>query len=94
MEKIFENNPLQINKWWLFCLAIKPRHPIHLEIQRRDTTPVGILRTTFRDPVSGQLRHTTHGRLTGLTLDVLLLIQAAIHGEVMLKSDPEALPAL
>lgn len=74
-----------------FVLAIKPQHPIHLEIQRRDTTPVGILRTTFRDPVSGQLRHTTHGRLTGMTLDVLLLIQAAIHGDVMLKSDPEAL---
>jgi hypothetical protein len=35
--------------------------------------------------------HTTHGRLTGLDLDTLLLIQAALRGDVMLKSDPEAL---
>lgn len=35
--------------------------------------------------------HTTHGRLTGLDLDTLLLIQAALRGDVMLKSDPGAL---
>jgi len=35
--------------------------------------------------------HTTHGRLTGLALDDLLMIQAALRGEVMLKTDPGAL---
>ncbi|MCF7675081.1 MAG: hypothetical protein K9N23_18510 [Akkermansiaceae bacterium] len=72
-------------------IAIKTSHPIHLEIQRRNTTPVGILRTTFRDPVTGAVRHSTHGRLTGLGLESLILIQAAIRGEVILKSDPDAL---
>ncbi|MEO0018576.1 MAG: hypothetical protein RLZZ522_1859 [Verrucomicrobiota bacterium] len=72
-------------------VAIKPQHPIHLEIQRRNTTPVGILRTSFRDPVSGCIRHTDHGRVTGLPLETLLIFQAALRGEVILKSDPEAL---
>jgi hypothetical protein len=35
--------------------------------------------------------HTTYGRLTGLGLETLLVIQAALRGEVMLKSDPAAL---
>ena len=73
------------------CLAIKTHHPIHLEIQRLDSTPVGILRTTYRNPVSGSMCHTTHGRLTGLALADLQMIQAALRGEVMLKSDPAAL---
>ena len=49
--------------------------PIHLEIQRRDSTPVGILRSTFRD-VDGRIRHEQHGRLTGLALPTLKIIQA------------------
>ena len=68
--------------------------PIHLEIQRRDTTPVGILRSTFRDPADGRIRHTQHGRLTGLALPTLELIQATLRGEVSLKSDPESLRIL
>ena len=35
--------------------------------------------------------HTTHGRLTGLGLETLLVIQATLRGEAMLKSDPAAL---
>jgi len=35
--------------------------------------------------------HSTHGRLTGLELADLLMIQAMLRGEVMLKSDPAAL---
>jgi transposase len=67
---------------------------LHLEIQRRDTTPVGILRSTFRDPVDGRIRHSQHGRLTGLPLPTLELIQATLRGEVILKSDPNSLRIL
>ena len=67
--------------------------PIHLEIQRRDSTPVGILRSTFRD-VDGRIRHEQHGRLTGLALPMLEIIQATLRGEVTLKGDPEALRIL
>jgi hypothetical protein len=48
-----------------YLIAIKKRHPIHLEIQRHRKTPVGILRTTFRDPADGKVKHKQHGRLTG-----------------------------
>ena len=73
-------------------LAIKPKHPLHLEIQRRNSpSPVGILRTTFRNPLTGLLAHTQHGRLTGLPLATLELIQATLRGEATLKSSPEAL---
>ena len=72
-------------------LAIKPNHPLHLEIQRRNTTPVGILRTTFRDPISGRMAHQQHGRLTGLSLPQLELIQASLRDEAIHKSHPESL---
>jgi hypothetical protein len=68
--------------------------PLHLEIQRRHTTPVGILRSTFRDPVDGRICHTQHGRLTGLPLPALELIQASLRGEATLKSDPMGLRIL
>lgn len=49
----------------------------HLEIQRRhSTSPLGLWRTTFRDPVSKKICHKTVGRITGLSLDNLLTIQA------------------
>ncbi len=52
------------------------RPPIHLEIQRHHKNPVGILRTTFRDPADGKVKHQQHGRLTGLPLSTLLNVQA------------------
>ena len=49
--------PLEIREriYEVEYLAIKAHHPIHLEIQRRDSTPIGILCTTYRDPVSGRM---------------------------------------
>ncbi len=41
---------------------MKARPPIHLEIQRHRKSPVGILRTTFRDPADGKVKHKQHGR--------------------------------
>jgi Transposase DDE domain len=74
--------------------AIKTRHPIHLEIQRHRKNPVGILRTTYRDPADGKVKHQQHGRLTGLPLNTLLNVQAALRDDVLPKDDPAAFKIL
>jgi len=58
---------------------------IHLEIQTHRSNPYGLLRTTYRE--DGVIKHETLSRLTGLDLDTLKLIQAALQGNVVLKSD-------
>jgi len=69
---------------------MKPKRPIHLEIQSHRKNPIGILRSTFRDPLDGKIKHQQHGRLTGLTLEVLQNVQAALRGGVVPKDDPQA----
>ena len=45
----------------------KPR--IHLEIQRpHSDRPLGLWRTTIRDPVTKKIRHKTMGTITGVSL--------------------------
>ena len=54
-----------------------PKPPVHLEIQRPNSTkPVGLWRTTFRDPVTKKIRHKTMGTINGLSLAELRRIQA------------------
>jgi len=62
--------------------------PVHLEIQTHRANPVGVLRSSFRH--EGSIKHENHGRLTGLSLDQLKLIQAAFRGEVIPKDSPQA----
>jgi hypothetical protein len=66
------------------------RPPVHLEIQRHRKNPVGILRSTFRDPADGKIKHQQHGRITDVPLLTLIHVQAALRGEVVLKDDPDA----
>jgi len=70
------------------------RHPVHLEIQRHRANPVGVLRSTFRDPVSGKMRHQQHGRIANVPLATLLNVQAALRGEVVRRDSPEAFKIL
>ena len=67
-------------------------HPIHLEIQTHRGKPCGLLRSTYRE--DGKIKHTSHGRITGCSLQTLKLIQASFRGEVILKSDADALRLL
>jgi transposase len=60
---------------------VKTTPPIHLEIQCHRSNPVGLLRSSFRE--DGKIKHSNHGRITGLELDQLKLIQAAFRGEVV-----------
>ena len=64
-------------------------HPLHLEIQTHRGKPCGVIRSTFRE--DGKIKHTSHGRISGVPLDTLRLIQAAFRGDVILKDDPDVL---
>jgi DDE family transposase len=60
---------------------------LHLEIQHHRRSPVGIIRSSFR--VQGKVKHSSHGRLSGLSLDQLKVLQAAFRGDVVLKGSAE-----
>jgi transposase len=66
--------------------------PVHLEIQTHRSNPVGILRSSFRK--DGKVLHANHGRITGMSLDQLKLLQAAFAGAVLPKGHPDALRIL
>lgn len=71
---------------------MKAIRPVHLEIQTHRANPVGVLRSSFRQ--GDQIKHTNHGRITGLALDQLKLIQAAFRDEVIPKDSPQAFQTL
>ena len=56
---------------------------VHLEIQTSRRSPVGLIRTTYRDKETGKYYHTQHGRITGCTLEQLKLLQLAFREKVM-----------
>ena len=70
-------------------MANQKKQRVHLEIQTHRKNPIGILRSSFRK--DGNVVHQTYGRLTGMTLEHLRLIQAAFRGEVVPAGSPEAL---
>ena len=76
--------------YWFLVAMPKAKPKIHLEIQTSRKNPVGILRTTFWDPEVKKYRHEQMGRITGKTKDQLKTIQAAIRGDLILPSSPEA----
>jgi len=61
---------------------------LHLEIQTSRKSPVGILRTSFRE--DGKMKHTQHGRITGCSLQQLKLLQLAFRERVVPLEDPQA----
>jgi hypothetical protein len=65
---------------------------LHLEIQTSRKSPVGIVRTTFRE--NGKMRHTQHGRITGCSLEQLKLLQLAFRERVVPVDDPQAFKIL
>jgi len=58
---------------------------VHLEIQTHRKNPRGLIRTSVRK--DGKNTHETISTLTGLTMEQLILIQAALQGNVVLKKD-------
>ena len=63
---------------------------LHLEIQTSRKSPVGILRTSFRDKRSAKMLHTQHGRITGCSFDQLRMLQLAFREKVIPADSPDA----
>jgi transposase len=59
--------------------------PYHLEIQTHRKNPYGVLRTTYRE--DGKIKHKTIASLSGLTLEQLRGIQAALQNKAVPKED-------
>ena len=57
----------------------------HLEIQTHRKNPYGLLRNSYR--VDGKTRHDTICRFTGLSLEQLRAMQAAIQGKMVAKEE-------
>ena len=72
------------------AITLDPR--IHLEIQSRGDRHYGVFRSSFR--VGAQVRHHTHGRVSGVALPQLRLMQAALRDELVPRSSDEALKVL
>jgi transposase len=71
---------------------VKPAPPVHLEIQKHRSSFYGVLRSSFRQ--DGKVKHSNHGRIIGLALGQLQLLQAAFRGEVVPKDSPDAFQIL
>jgi hypothetical protein len=65
---------------------------LHLEIQTSRKSPVGIVRTSFRE--NGKMKHTQHGRITGCSLEQLRLLQLAFRERVVPVDEPQAFKIL
>ena len=61
---------------------------LHLEIQTSRKSPVGIVRTSFRE--NDKMKHTQHGRITGCSLEQLKLLQLAFRERVVPVDDAQA----
>lgn len=70
-------------------MAIKKTPRLHLEIQKSGSSCYGLIRSSFRH--EGKVRHKNHGRLTGLNLQGLIAIQAALRGDALIvQTGPDA----
>ena len=81
---------LDMNQLLCIIVAMKTKsRRVHLEIQQHRGNPVGLIRSSFRK--DGKVYHATYGRITGLSLEQLRLIQAAFQRRVVPGDSPEAL---
>ena len=62
---------------------------IHLEIQSHGDRHYGVFRSSFRD--GPKVKHSTHGRVSGLSLDQLRLLQASLRNELTPRSSLDSL---
>ena len=57
----------------------------HLDIRTSRKNPYGLLRNSYRE--DGKVKKDTIANITGLSLEQLLMIQAAIRGKAVIKDD-------
>src|SRR5512136_2679723 len=63
---------------------MKTPTPLHLEIQRHRRHSYGLIRSSYRE--KGQVKHTTHGRVSGRSRSTVKLIQTPFRGDVLTKA--------
>jgi hypothetical protein len=68
---------------------MKTSRRLHLEIQKHRAQAYGLIRSSYRE--KGRVKHTAHGRITGMSVSQLKLLQAAFRGEVVPKDAPQSL---
>ena len=68
------------------------RRPVHLEIQGHRKNYYGLIRSSYRR--DGMVKHSTHGRITGMSKSALRLIQAAFRGDVVPKDSCGAMQSV
>jgi transposase len=71
---------------WQMSTGNKKRK-VHLEIQQHRKNPIGLFRTTYYH--EGKIKHETLGRVTGIGIQELRLVQAALQDRAVLKSEFE-----
>lgn len=71
---------------------MKTNRRLHLEIQKHRSQAYGLIRSSYRE--NGSVKHSSHGRITGMSISQLKLLQAAFRGDVMPKDAPQALQLL
>lgn len=63
----------------------KKSNSYHLDIQTHRKNPYGLLRNSYRE--DGKVKKETICRFTGLSLEQLRMMQAAIQGKIVMKED-------
>jgi len=71
---------------------MKKNRPVHLEIQGHRKNYYGLIRSSYRQ--DGKVKHSKHGRLSGMSKSRLMLVQAALRGDVVPKDSCEAMKSV
>lgn len=58
---------------------------MHLDIQTHRKNPIGVLRRSYRE--NGKVKKETLGRITGVPVEQLQLMQASLQGKTMMTGD-------
>ena len=68
---------------------INKKRPVHLEIQGHRKNYYGLIRSSYRH--DGKVKHSTHGRICGMSKSQLKIIQSAFRGDVVPRDSVEAI---
>jgi hypothetical protein len=60
--------------------------PLDLEIQRHRGYPIGLIRSSYRQ--NGKVKHSTHGRITGLTFRAAQIVAGCLQWYLKQRLEP------
>lgn len=71
---------------------MKTTRRLRSDIQKHRARACGLIRSSYRE--KGRVKHTAHGRITGMSVSQPKLLQAAFRGDVVPKGAPQSLQLL